>query len=66
MTYTSSFAESLGIASSTAAFMLTVYNVGCFVGSVYGICCNLKKSKGADSIAGQSCWWCCSNYSDAF
>lgn len=34
MTYTSSFAESLGIASSTAAFMLTVYNVGCFVGSM--------------------------------
>ena len=28
------FAESLGIASSTAAFMLTVYNVGCFVGSM--------------------------------
>lgn len=34
MTYTSSFAESLGISSSTAAFMLTVYNVGCFVGSM--------------------------------
>ncbi len=34
MMYISSFAESLGIASSTAAFMLTAYNVGCFVGSL--------------------------------
>lgn len=34
MTYTASFAESLGIAYSTAAFMLTVYNVGCFAGSM--------------------------------
>lgn len=34
MTYISSFAESIGIASSTAAFMLTAYNVGCFVGSL--------------------------------
>lgn len=34
MTYTSSFAESLGVPSATAAFMLTVYNVGCFVGSM--------------------------------
>lgn len=34
MTYTSSFAESLGISSSTSAFMLTVYNVGCFAGAL--------------------------------
>lgn len=34
MTYISSFAESIGIVSSTAAFMLTAYNVGCFVGSL--------------------------------
>lgn len=31
--YTSSFAESLGIAQSTSAFMLTVYNIGCVAGS---------------------------------
>lgn len=34
MTYISSFAESIGIVSSTAAFMLTAYNVGCFAGSL--------------------------------
>ena len=34
MTYTSSFAESMGISPSISAFMLTVYNVGCFVGSL--------------------------------
>ncbi|WP_334160191.1 MFS transporter [Muricomes intestini] len=34
MTYTSSFAESLGISSSVSAFMLTVYNVGCFAGAL--------------------------------
>lgn len=34
MMYISSFAESIGIAPSTAAFMLTAYNVGCFVGSL--------------------------------
>lgn len=34
MMYISSFAESIGIESSTAAFMLTAYNVGCFVGSL--------------------------------
>lgn len=32
--YTSSFAESLGISQSTSAFMLTVYNIGCFAGSI--------------------------------
>lgn len=31
--YTSSIVEDMGIASSTAAFVLTVYNVGCFMGS---------------------------------
>ena len=34
MTYTSSFAESLGISASISAFMLTAYNVGCFIGSL--------------------------------
>ena len=34
MTYTSSFAESIGISPAISAFMLTVYNVGCFVGSL--------------------------------
>lgn len=34
ITYTSSFAESIGIPSSTAAFMLTAYNVGCFAGAL--------------------------------
>ncbi len=31
--YTTSFAESLGIPSASAAFMLTAYNVGCVIGS---------------------------------
>ena len=31
--YTSSFAENLGVSSSNAAFMLTIYNVGSMVGS---------------------------------
>ena len=31
--YLSSFAENIGIAQSTSAFMLTVYNVGCVFGS---------------------------------
>ncbi|MBU9725535.1 MFS transporter [Diplocloster modestus] len=31
--YLSSFAENIGIAQSTSAFMLTVYNVGCVIGS---------------------------------
>ena len=31
--YTSSFAESIGVSASNAAFMLTIYNVGCVVGS---------------------------------
>ncbi len=31
--YTSSFAQEIGISESTSAFMLTVYNVGCVVGS---------------------------------
>lgn len=31
--YTSSFAESIGVSSANAAFMLTAYNVGCVVGS---------------------------------
>lgn len=31
--YTSSFAESMGVSASSAAFMLTIYNVGCVVGS---------------------------------
>ena len=34
LTYTSSFAENLGISDSNAAFMLTVYNLGCIVGSL--------------------------------
>ena len=32
--YTTSFAESLGVSASNAAFMLTTYNVGCIIGSV--------------------------------
>jgi fucose permease len=32
--YTSSFAESMGISSSSSAYMLTIYNVGCFLGSL--------------------------------
>ena len=32
--YTSSFAESLGVSAANAAFMLTIYNVGCIAGSV--------------------------------
>ena len=31
--YLSSFAENMGISQSTSAFMLTVYNVGCVIGS---------------------------------
>lgn len=31
--YLSSFAENIGISQSTSAFMLTVYNVGCVIGS---------------------------------
>ncbi len=31
--YISSFAEGIGISAATSAFMLTVYNVGCVVGS---------------------------------
>lgn len=31
--YTSSFAESIGVSASNAAFMLTIYNVGCVMGS---------------------------------
>lgn len=31
--YTSSFAESIGVSASNAAFMLTIYNVGCVIGS---------------------------------
>lgn len=34
ITYTSSFAESIGIQDASAAFMLTAYNVGCFTGAL--------------------------------
>ena len=42
--YTSSFAESIGVSSSNAAFMLTIYNVGCVVGS-FAFVIILKKMK---------------------
>lgn len=34
MMYISSFAESIGVSPAKSAFMLTAYNVGCFVGSL--------------------------------
>lgn len=42
--YTSSFAESIGVSASNAAFMLTIYNVGCVVGS-FAFVIVLKKVK---------------------
>lgn len=42
--YTSSFAESMGVSASNAAFMLTIYNVGCVVGS-FAFIVVLKKVK---------------------
>lgn len=42
--YTSSFAESMGVSASNAAFMLTIYNVGCVIGS-FAFIVVLKKVK---------------------
>lgn len=49
--YTSSFAESIGVSSANAAFMLTIYNVGCVVGS-FAFVVILQKIKEQTALIG--------------